>query len=325
MREYFFLSRKTVPTFTPARRLGKSFLLIFILIVFIFLIPVLDPTTCRGIPQGPGAWTLGRTMPAPLWMPGPAKTSNLLIITTRIYYLAGSHFDRVLRLAHHLMPMKMYAVGKIIFVAVFAAGLISSHARAEDPEFGVISSVVSWPQPFKLGANVRINRSFAVAGDFGITPSVSIGGQRVSMSAFEARAMYFPFEGSFFVGAGFGRQQMTISQTKPVSVTNRPAGADPMNPMYASTPTDFLLTSDSLYISPMVGVQFPIYDNFFMTMSAGWRFNVSESNKVSVVQPDSVTGSNDFADQRAAFDKGNTTILNIMRPSITLVQFGYNF
>jgi hypothetical protein len=151
--------------------------------------------------------------------------------------------------------IKAWALGALALSSSAVAGTrVSTTLVLPD-----VPHVVSGELDLLLGSSFAIGVN---AGGFGTTFNTSAGPTPVSISAFNARARWFPFSGTFFLGLAAGTQKAMASATPSFTVTDANSGQS------ITVPTAASATINSPYLSPHLG--------WFVVTSSGftWGFEL---------------------------------------------------
>lgn len=141
--------------------------------------------------------------------------------------------------------------------------------------------------PVRLGAMVAVgvpdvlhysleSRFYRIAGlgiGFGGF-TAKAGSVEVKARHFDARLRWFPFEGSFFLGAGLGasKYEAKLQQDVTIKVQN----AD------RKVPVDFSAEIDRTNATPMLGWQWIFGPGFTLGLDFGWQFAMGSKGEVKV-------------------------------------------
>jgi hypothetical protein len=81
---------------------------------------------------------------------------------------------------------------------------------------GLVLGIISLPRPAEAELVVKLGTAFSVGAEFSMLPDLTVpgGSAKLRLMAGQANARWFPFDGAFFLGAGFGYQAFKASLTK---------------------------------------------------------------------------------------------------------------
>jgi hypothetical protein len=115
----------------------------------------------------------------------------------------------------------------------------SPQSEPSGTRIGLVLGLVSLPRPIEAELSVKLGRILGLGFQYSLLPELSIPGVdlKLDLKAFQGIVRWFPFQGAFFVGAGFGYQTFTASLGKTVDGS------------------ELLVTADmsGLFIAPQIG------------------------------------------------------------------------
>ncbi len=161
-------------------------------------------------------------------------------------------------------------------------------------------SLITLPAP-GFGLDARIGSAFGLSLDLNLIPTVAVGdAAKVSYRDVSGAARWFPFRGSFYLGAALG------SRTFKASVRDETSGA-----LAKAEVT-------STYLAPELGWRWIWSSGFFLGMDLGYQIILS--NKLTFDLPILVPAEDRKDVQDAANDLGK-----IGFPIVSLLQLGWYF
>jgi hypothetical protein len=119
--------------------------------------------------------------------------------------------------------------------------------------------LVTFPRPLEGELVVKLGSSFALGLKGSLLPELSVPGiAKLDLSAVEGIARWFPGNGLFFLGAGFGYQNFKASLSEIVDSNELVMSAD-MSGFFVQPQLGFLwVTHSGFAVSLSFGVQIPI-------------------------------------------------------------------
>jgi hypothetical protein len=132
--------------------------------------------------------------------------------------------------------------------------------NAEAVRLGFLVGIVTFPRPIEGEVMVKLGSSLALGLKGGYLPELSAPGgiAKLDLKAIEGTLRWFPGQGVFFLGAGFGYQNLQASLSEPVDYSELTITAD-MSGFFVSPHLGVLWISQSGFaLSFSVGVQIPI-------------------------------------------------------------------
>ncbi len=188
------------------------------------------------------------------------------------------------------------------------AGLFGIHAAVGLPH--PVTFGLDW-QPMKL---VTVNLDM---GKFGL----KVGSQGTfDLTNFELTGRFHPFSGSFFVGAAFGRQSLSVSATKSYVVTG-----------YADQDTTLKIAVKSTYWTPMLGWVWGAGNSgLTFGMEFGYLMPLSPKATTTVTMTDAAAeaalkATPEFQKQQKDSNDLAEKLGKASIPFVTLLRIGYLF
>lgn len=175
--------------------------------------------------------------------------------------------------------------------------------------FGPSVSLLGFPHPLEVALESKYRDYFGFQGTYGFIPEISIKDVKAKMNAWDVRLRWFPFNGAFYVGAGYGQQTVEGSKTQVILGTSTTAS----------------VKVENKFFTPQLGWRWTWESGFFMGLDLGWQFAKdadtsvsSNANALIQAQPQYTTLVNDV--KKYGNDYGNKGL-----PSFTLLHFGFLF
>jgi hypothetical protein len=133
--------------------------------------------------------------------------------------------------------------------------------RAAEPVFrpAILLGIISLPRPIEVEALVKVRRTLALGVQYSMLPTLSLPDNSASLKLDAAQATFrwFPFQGVFYLGGGFGYQRLRASIGQPVDGGNLSVVAD-MSTFFVSPQLGWLwVTRSGFCIGINLGVQIP--------------------------------------------------------------------
>jgi hypothetical protein len=129
------------------------------------------------------------------------------------------------------------------------------------PRIGAIAGV-GFPRPLAIEAMVLLGPHGALGAEYGVLPTMTVGGVQVDLWSVAGDARFFPFRGAFFVGLRAGRQHIGASTTVALG-------------SHGSAPEE--LSLDSWFLNPRVGFLWASRGGLAFGMEAGIQVPVGAS------------------------------------------------
>jgi len=122
--------------------------------------------------------------------------------------------------------------------------------------------IVSFPTP-TVGAEAKVKGWFGLSFDYGYVPDLRVKELTVGWNNWCAGAKLFPFRGSFFLGALYGRRSLSLREqdSSGLSADGRVS---------------------SRYLAPEFGWRFLWNSGFTMGLDFGWQFVIGKSTQLSI-------------------------------------------
>jgi hypothetical protein len=129
------------------------------------------------------------------------------------------------------------------------------------PRIGAIGGV-GFPRPLAIEGMVLLGTQGALGAEYGVLPTLTVGGVQVGLWSVAGDARFFPFRGAFFVGLRAGRQHIGASTTVALG-------------SHGSAPEE--LSFDSWFVNPRVGFLWASRSGLAFGMEAGIQVPVGAS------------------------------------------------
>jgi hypothetical protein len=267
------------------------------------------PTTAKPAESVPTAESAPEASPTPTITPAPVPTPEP-VITPEPVSVVPKHRE-IPREIPVDPPHEYY--GK-------AHGLLGNFP------IGPTVSILQIPHPLQVGLEGKFLDIAGFSFMYGMFPKLTISDVSVKLDSWDVRARWFPFRGSFFLGAAYGKQKLT--GTKKQSISTNVA-------QYPTVDIEGKVELETPYLSPHLGWRWVAKSGFFYGLELGWQFALNASTTVSTdkddffntqIRPyDTTNAAADYDKLRAdVVDEGNK-IGKIGLPHITLIQIGWYF
>lgn len=173
---------------------------------------------------------------------------------------------------------------------------------------------IALPHPVNVGLEGRYLDLFGFAFDYGFLPQVTVSSVQAKINAYDARLRWFPFRGSFFIGAAYGKQKLSGSKSQTVNVSG------------VSVPATVGMDIDTTYIAPQLGWRWEWESGFVVGIDFGWQFvTTSGSTLTTNITDPTITSLPDYQKIVSDVNDVGNKIGKQGLPNITLLQFGYMF
>jgi len=188
----------------------------------------------------------------------------------------------------------------------------SSKGLLGDFRIGPSVTLLGFPTPFRFGIEAKYNNLIGLSIDYGFFPSLTLSTVKVKYNSWRVGAQVYPFQGAFYIGFGFGKQNFTGAFTKDT----------------AGTSVDYNLAINTTILTPHLGWRWVGASGFFFGMEVGAQLassssatftsSVDRSTLSPTAQAEYDTNKADVEDKGKTF--GQTTL-----PAFALVQMGWLF
>ncbi len=184
----------------------------------------------------------------------------------------------------------------------------SSESKSSERAFRLGPAVaVAIPHPLNVGLECKLYNWAGFAFDYGFLPSITISNVSVKMNSWDVRARLFPFQGAFFLGVAYGKQDLTGTRSENI------LGTAQTTTMKISTTT----------LTPHIGWRWG--SRFVWGFDLGVQLAPSHKNTLTTTasagqqsDPAYTSAVNDL--NKVADDIGSATL-----PFITALHFGFMF
>jgi hypothetical protein len=208
----------------------------------------------------------------------------------------------------------MYAVRiaaslAILFSLLFAPAVARADARRDpddtsrEPEHLRVGALagVGFPRPLTIEALAKIERTFGLGVEYGVLPTMNIGGVTTRFSALAADARVFPLRGAFFLGVRAGHQHLGTDATIAI-------------PSYGSIAES--ITVDTWFINPRLGFLWTWEPGLSLGIEAGVQIPVSSSSSSTV--PPGIAAADSITSVTNTLGRG-------VLPTVDLLRLGFLF
>lgn len=175
----------------------------------------------------------------------------------------------------------------------------------------------------RFGVESRIGKNLGIGVSYGFFPSMELMNSKLEISSLQAHVLWYPFEGSFFVGGAIGQQSFKAKQTKTFDSTNS-------NVTQTATATAKIDVS-SMFIAPKIGWNWGAPDGgIIVGMDLGLQIPISNSTKYKVdvspaAQEAAVKATEDYKDAEKDVKDVGDKIGKALIPQFTLFRIGWLF
>jgi len=198
---------------------------------------------------------------------------------------------------------------KKLYTFITILTLISFHTqKASALEIGPVVQVFGFPTVFRLGVETKFLGAFGASASYGIFPEIKLGSAHVSANSILIDGKFYPFLGSFFLGLGFGTQNIQAKENVTVLGVQREIKAE--------------ITSGVM--TPKIGWRWSIL-KFFIGMEIGVQIPISVSTKVEHGFTVPITDTADFQKAESEIVDTGNKIGKTAIPAIGLIQVGFLF
>lgn len=201
----------------------------------------------------------------------------------------------------------------------------SIHMVLQNPLQFPMTLLVGFPHPLNIAVDTKLFRhhfSFGAAAGFLPYTHTLVTGEPIDFkfTNFELRTRWHPWAGSFFVGFGFGKHNLTTSGTK--------------NFMVAQTevPVTVTVPIRSLYATPHVGWLWVWSSGFILGVEAGWLFPIGPQAELEISTSAQMTPLLDIIKTTDSYKKLEKDVQTAGQevgatklPFATLVRIGWSF
>ena len=198
----------------------------------------------------------------------------------------------------------------------------SANPFAEGPHVGVLLGIVTFPRPLEGELTVKLGSTLALGLKGSYLPELSVPGidGKIDLKALEGIVRWFPGDGVFFLGAGFGYQSFKASLGEIVDGNELVINAD----------------MSGFFVQPQLGVLWIAQSGFAISFSLGLQIPIPKDPVMTATYagqpvPDQATGTipQDVVDQ-AQSSKDNVQsiarlIVKYPFPTLDLLRIGLFF
>jgi hypothetical protein len=170
------------------------------------------------------------------------------------------------------------------------------------------------PQPFAWSLEMMFGESWSGGFSLGSNNS-KFESVNVSISSWDVRARWHPFDGSFFFATAFGSQKIKAEMKKSVD------GVD----------TKFIVTATNRYVTPHLG-WFSVWPGgLTLGFEAGWQLPMNPNSdfdakfEASAEQQDALKSSEQFTKQKKDIEETAEKLTNKGIPYLKLLRIGWLF
>ena len=192
----------------------------------------------------------------------------------------------------------------------------------EEPRVGLLLGIVTFPRPVEGELAVKLGSAFALGVKGSYLPELSVPGidGKIDLKALEGIVRWFPGDGVFFLGAGFGYQNFKASLGELVDGNELTIAAD----------------MSGFFIQPQLGVLWISQSGFAMSLSFGLQIPIPKDPVMSATYqgqpvPTQATSSipQDVVDQAQTSKDDVQSIARLIVkypfPTLDLLRIGFFF
>ena len=193
---------------------------------------------------------------------------------------------------------------------------------AEGPHLGLLVGIVTFPRPLEAELTMKLGSAFALGVKGSYLPQLSVPGidGKLDLKAIEGIVRWFPGNGVFFLGAGFGYQNFKASIGGLVDGNELTIAAD-MSGFFVQPQLGVLWISQSGFaISLSFGLQIPIPKD--PVMSATYQGQPVPAQATSTIPQDVVDQANTSKDDIQSIAR---LIVKYPFPTFDLLRIGFFF
>jgi hypothetical protein len=193
---------------------------------------------------------------------------------------------------------------------------------AEGPHLGLLVGIVTFPRPIEGELTMKLGSAFALGVKGSYLPQLSVPGidGKLDLKAIEGILRWFPGNGVFFLGAGFGYQNFKASIGELVDGNELTIAAD-MSGFFVQPQLGVLWIAQSGFaISLSFGLQIPIPKD--PVMSATYQGQPVPAQATSTIPQDVVDQANTSKDDIQSIAR---LIVKYPFPTFDLLRIGFFF
>lgn len=189
-------------------------------------------------------------------------------------------------------------------------------------DFGIGASArVSIPHPLVFGLDMKYGRYLGASLEYGsFTLPIELNDTEIGIKNLGAVVRFFPFAGSFFLGANFGQQTITGTTAKDIEAGGQTIETNPelkIKTLFATPTLGWYSVWDfGLVMGFEIGAQLPLSSSSELTPNIK-----SENDAVK----DAVEASDDYKAIKANIEKAGDTIGKSPLPMVTVFRLGWMF
>lgn len=170
-------------------------------------------------------------------------------------------------------------------------------------------TLVGFPTPFRFGLEMRGWEYVGLGFDYGFLPSLSFSNVKVKFNSWRITGRAFPFKGSFFLGVGFGKQNLTGTSSNSVS----------------GTTVNYTVDIGTTIITPHVGWRWTWESGFFFGMELGVQLASSSTSTFNSDAPAAIQSNATYVSEKSNVEEQGRKLGKVTLPHFGLVQLGFYF
>lgn len=189
--------------------------------------------------------------------------------------------------------------------------------------FGKIGPTVgiTVPRVYDIGLEARLMNAFGVGFSYTPSSSISSGTLKISTTQWNIRGTFIPWQGSFFVGAQYGSQEVSAEIKQDIKATVN--GSDVWTPATVSAK----VTSN--YMTPMLGWQWVTGIGLMFGTELGAQIPIGASSSFdaaihgNAAADAAVKETNDYKDVKKKAEDGGKLAGNTILPYWNVFKIGW--
>lgn len=175
--------------------------------------------------------------------------------------------------------------------------------------FGPILTAAGFPSPFRFGIDARGYNYFGMGLDYGFLPTLDFSAVKIKYNSWRVLGRFFPFQGAFFLGVGFGKQNLTGSSSNTVQ----------------TAAVSYSIELSTTILTPHLGWRWTGQSGLFFGMEFGLQLASSSTSTFSSDAATALQGDATFLAEKAKIEDEARKLGNTTLPHFALLQIGYLF
>lgn len=174
-------------------------------------------------------------------------------------------------------------------------------------------TVIGFPSPFRFGFEAKALNLAGLGFDYGFLPSMTFSNVKIKYNSWRITGRVYPFRGAFFVGLGFGKQNLSGSSANSVTVAGTPYSVN------------YSVDVNTTILVPHIGWRWIWSSGFFLGMEYGVQVASSSTSTFSSDAPSLVTSTTEYTNEKNNIEEQGRKLGRTTLPHIGLIQLGYFF